>query len=219
VNAIARVRNDACVAWEWVNTVGTAAVGLAGIAATYLSGKRQVTSARQVARDQADASLRAQREDRNQRRIEVAYPQLLGIVADTTEWLERAATFMDGNTGEEPPDPPEGIASRTQSELDDGVSISMIWSPLVKQGWLAAVCSPQIQALTGAWSHEVAAAVHFTKEFAYVRATPPGAQILREHFRRHHMAASEVEGKLRAQAWRELRGEDAGYVPGASSDT
>jgi hypothetical protein len=75
------------MSWDWVAPTGTAVVGLAGITATYLSGKRQVSSARELANDQVTAAATARREERNQRRIEAAYPALLDVLSEGADWL------------------------------------------------------------------------------------------------------------------------------------
>jgi hypothetical protein len=138
------------VAWEWVGPTGTAVVGLGGIAATYFSGRRQVGAARQVARDQANAGLRAQREERNQRRLEGAYPNLLDVIAAGTEWLWEVDAFMSAETADAtPPGQPDGVAQ------------------LMRQGSLTAIWSPQVALLVRDWSRAVGSAYSAARRMGY----------------------------------------------------
>jgi hypothetical protein len=86
------------MAWEWVAPAGTALVGVAGIAGTYWATRRQadaaLTSSREsnenalaVARRQDEAHLAALREERLQRRLEMAYQELLVRLSQTWQWV------------------------------------------------------------------------------------------------------------------------------------
>jgi hypothetical protein len=124
---VACVRQYPVVAVEWAGPVATGVVGLGGIAATYFSGRRQISSIRQVALDQAAASLAAQREERHQRRIETAYPVLLDVLAEGAEWIWRTDAFMTGDTTDDrPPDQPERVKNLAQHG-----SLTSVWSPEV----------------------------------------------------------------------------------------
>lgn len=78
------------MAWEWVAPVaaasGTAIVGGTGIIVTPRVGRRQQTTALAVAQQQADAQVAVAREERQQRRLEAAYLELLKAVTKIHYW-------------------------------------------------------------------------------------------------------------------------------------
>lgn len=120
--------------WEWVAPVATATsgaiVGVAGIIATFKSGRRQTQTALDVAHRQMETALRVAREERNQRRLDEAYPPLLDVLVEGEQWLAAVRDFAWGPwVGEpqlEPPEPPESVVGlRTHSK------ISSVWSPQV----------------------------------------------------------------------------------------
>ena len=75
------------MAWEWVQPVatstGTAIVGVAGIVATLKAGNRQAKVAIDVARQQGDAQVATAREERQQRRLEASYMELLTALSES----------------------------------------------------------------------------------------------------------------------------------------
>ena len=79
------------MAWEWVVPVAGAvtgvAVGLAGIIATYKAGNRQQATALAVVRQQADAQVAVAREERQQRRLEEAYLEMLAALTTIYYWV------------------------------------------------------------------------------------------------------------------------------------
>jgi len=79
------------VAWEWVAPVAGAvtgvAVGLAGIIATYKAGNRQQATALAVVRQQSDAQVAVAREERQQRRLEEAYLEMLAALTSIHYWV------------------------------------------------------------------------------------------------------------------------------------
>jgi hypothetical protein len=130
----AGVAPSGAMAWEWVAPMGTAAVGIAGIVATYLSARQQAFTARQVSNQQAQTLLLAQRVERNQRRIEEAYPLLLDSLSQAKNWAMRVDDYMYGNTDERPPPPPDSAFE------------------LMDHGSLVAVRSPRVADLLEQWS-------------------------------------------------------------------
>jgi len=80
-------RQNLSVAWDWIPPTGTAAVGLAGIAATYFSG----------ARARRDARVLAQEQREQQRRSE-AYIELLTMCLKIHHYLQG----IDLETGKKP---------------------------------------------------------------------------------------------------------------------
>ena len=206
------------MAWEWVAPVGTSVVGIAGIAAAYFSGRRQTRTEREVAADQAAATLRAMREERQQRRIEAAYPMLLDVVAEGSAWLWRVDTFALGGTDDlRPPAQPEAVAS------------------LVQRGSLTSVWSPHVAQLAREWTVAVGSAWSAARRLGYLwedqedqvipnRNVPAGLDLedvaegrvtqvdyLYQRFATSSRKAIGVESRIRDQVWRELRGDDGGY--------
>lgn len=123
--------------WEWVAPAGTAAVGLAGIAATYFGAgraaetakdvsDRSAKTAKEVAERQAEAMLAAQREERHQRRLDAAYPALLDELNQGEGWIALTSEYRVGNGMTEPPTPP-----------------NVLWT-MARQGQLGAVRSPRV---------------------------------------------------------------------------
>lgn len=203
------------MAWEWVAPTSTAALGLAGIAATYWSGRGQTETARAVAERQAQATLHLQREERQQRRIEAAYPVLLDAVAEASVWIWRVDRFVLGefDHGRPPQMPP--AAER-----------------LEMQGSLSAVWSPRVAAMVREWTmaagsaHSCARRLGFSRDDTLVQVINDSVsgepldeagqvarladfkEQLEERFAVHRDRMLAVEVRLRDQVWRELRGED-----------
>jgi hypothetical protein len=191
------------MAWEWVAPVGTATVGLAGIAATYLSGRRQVSAARDVAHDQAEAALRSQREERQQRRIEGAYTVLLEVVGEGLAWLDLAyGVDVDFSSKEKGklPKLPERISN------------------IHLNGSLNAVCSPAIRDMTLRWRGimvSVRETGNLLIELRNGSSTPTRVATFKEFDERYiplHVEGRKLAAKIHEQAWRELKGEDSGQV-------
>lgn len=80
------------MAWEWI---GTSAVGLAGIAATYWTGQRGRDQAEALADAKHTHDLALAREQRQQERQAEAYIELLTLVHSFSAHMARA----DGKTG------------------------------------------------------------------------------------------------------------------------
>lgn len=80
------------MAWEWVapvaGSMATVIVGVAGIVATYKAGNRQQATALAVAvaGQQADAQVATAPEERQQRRLEEAYLEMLSVVTNIRYW-------------------------------------------------------------------------------------------------------------------------------------
>jgi hypothetical protein len=79
------------MAWEWVapvaGSVATVAVGVTGIVATYKAGSRQQATALAAVRQQSDAQVAVAREERQQRRLEAAYSELLVAITEMGYWV------------------------------------------------------------------------------------------------------------------------------------
>ena len=74
----------ASVSWEWI---AAPVVGLAGIIATYLTGGRQQQTALIVANQQTSVQVATAREERQQRRLEGAYLELLTAMTHMHYWV------------------------------------------------------------------------------------------------------------------------------------
>jgi hypothetical protein len=130
------------MAWEWVAPVAgsaaTAIVGVAGIVATYWAGGRQQETALAVARQQANLQVAVAREERQQRRLEEAYLELLSAVAMIHYWVFTVYPIITHK--------PEDYTMPPVPEMPDyGQKEAMwtaYWSPRVEQlvkEWEAAV--------------------------------------------------------------------------------
>jgi hypothetical protein len=79
------------MAWEWVaptaSTTAAIVVGVTGIVATYRAGSRQQATALAVTGQQVDAQVAVAREERQQRRLEEAYLELLAVVTTIRYWV------------------------------------------------------------------------------------------------------------------------------------
>lgn len=103
------------MAWDWVGSVVTGVVGIAGI---YGTGR--------AARDQRRAGLELAREDRQQRRYESAYLELYRTIDRITEWTENALPDWPAPEGYDPlPEPPRAVA-------DEANALQFYWSPEVR---------------------------------------------------------------------------------------
>lgn len=202
--------------WEWVGPAGTAVVAIAGIAATYWSGRGQVQGSREIAERQARLALLTQREERQQRRIEVAYPVLLDAVAEGGLWVWSVDSFTCGDSGLTAPPRMPAAAQR-----------------LEKQGSLSAIWSPQVAYIVREWSLGAGSAYsaafrlsHYWAEYGVQvpkernAVGPDLGDVLDGHasmtgkldgsFRRGRDRMLQAEERLREQVWKELRVESGG---------
>lgn len=199
------------MAWEWVGPISTAVVGVAGIAAAYVSGQRQVATALNVSDRQAETLLLAQREERHQRRLEAAYPPLLDVLAAGDAWAWQVDSFATGDSGRsEPPPMPDDVRR------------------LSERGALTAVWSPQVSALVREWSIGAGSAMSAARRLSYCwrdhgvqkpsDRNSPGPDLtdvlegrathtdqLDGRFRANHERMRMAAVRLREQVWRELR--------------
>ena len=194
------------VVWAWASYAGTVVLGLAGMTITYVTGRRQASNARQIAKDQADVALRTQREERHQRRIEVAYPEMLNVLAEGEEWLDRVGVFLKalvpeptdvGPVDKMPPRPEALRLGRTRGE------IAAVWSPMVEHLFHIWVSN-----LTSAWQTSQS---HYPPSGTW-ETDDRGTQVylptpFEQHRREAYMAALQV----REQVWKELRSEHSGH--------
>lgn len=121
------------MAWEWVQPVATSVAtlgaGVAGIVATYKAGARQQETALTVARQQAEAQLSTAHEERHQRRLELAYTELLMTLSHVYDWVLKVYPMMT-QTAEE-------YTMPLMPELPDRIKAEAImtayWSAEVEQ--------------------------------------------------------------------------------------
>lgn len=206
---------------EWVPVaVGASSgvvVGIAGVIATYKAGKRQADTSVAVAERQVRAAADASREERNQRRLEAAYPPLLDVLTQGHEWIWKLESYVSTGSDERPC-MPEAVR-----DLRNHGAISSVWSP-------------QVAALVNVWSRAAGlASVHATRlghtwehrprEFV---PTPPGFERLTQadvfegrvgqveylvsRFTVALKASLAAEAEIRQQVWQELRGERDGSL-------
>ncbi|GAA2278366.1 hypothetical protein GCM10010402_38740 [Actinomadura luteofluorescens] len=123
-------------------SVGGFGIGLAGIVATYKAGNRQQETALAVAKQQADNQLAVAREERQQRRLETAYTDLLVMLSHVNEWLLRVYPMMTATKEEfTMPSMPE-IPNRIEAEA----ALTAYWSPAIRRlmdDWREAVLKVQ----------------------------------------------------------------------------
>jgi hypothetical protein len=137
-----RPRSMGLMAWEWVapvaGSVTAVAVGITGIVATYKAGNRQQATALAVARQQSDAQVAVAREERQQRRLEEAYLEMLAAITSIHYWVYTVYPIITQT--------PEQFTMPPLPELPDSASKEALWtaywSPRVEQlmkNWEAAV--------------------------------------------------------------------------------
>ena len=105
------------MAWEWVASVGTAVVGVAGIAGTVMSGRWQ-----------ANVTVRLAREERTQARLERSYQEVQRVVERSAQWAASAMPIVGGPGQDLYPLPPEDDAHTLEAS-----ALRLYWSPEVRQ--------------------------------------------------------------------------------------
>ena len=118
------------MAWEWVAPVGTAVVGIAGIAGTVISGRWQ-----------ANVTVRLAREERAQARLERSYQEVQRVVERSAQWAASAMPIVGGPGQDLYPLPPEDDTHTLEAS-----ALRLYWSPEVRQ---------LVQAWTNARNHLV----------------------------------------------------------------
>lgn len=103
--------------WDWV---GTLVVGVAGIIATYMAGARQQKTALAVVRQQIDAQVAVAREERQQKRLEEAYLELLSALRLVHYWVFTVYPPMTNK--------PEGYTMQPLPELPDSAQKEALWT-------------------------------------------------------------------------------------------
>lgn len=105
------------MAWDWVGTVSTAAVGALGIWGTSRTTDKQIAAQRDQSRD-----------ERQEARLEASYTELLSKVGQADDWAYQLMLRWFGEAQTTTDRPP--IYVRSISSL--GV-LSVHWSPRVRQ--------------------------------------------------------------------------------------
>jgi hypothetical protein len=121
--------------WDWV---GTLVVGVAGIIATYMAGARQQKTALAVVRQQIDAQVAVAREERQQKRFEEAYLELLSALTLVHYWVFTVYPPMTNK--------PEGYTMQPLPELPDSAQKEALWT---------AYWSPRVEQLMKEWESTV----------------------------------------------------------------
>jgi hypothetical protein len=190
------------MAWEWVGDAATGVVAVAGIAATYWSGKRQQDTALKVARLNIDAQLASEREERHQRRIENAYDKLLVRLSEVRQWALSVYPLMT-STPEEftmPEMPAPGAGAQHEA------AVTAIWSPRVQQ--LVSQFDAHLRDIIRAgWAITEARRTEST-------GRESGIDSRREHLelQRLKQALYATDAVVRQQIAAELRGEHDGHA-------
>jgi hypothetical protein len=207
------------VAYEWVAPLATSVIGLAGITATYLTAKRQVATARAVVHDQAAAALRAQREERNQKRIETACPSLLDALSENNAWLWKLESFVFHEPESmTPPAQPDNVLKMPHRGAHPAT-----WSPRVAQladEWTIAAASASTHARFMGYLREeqpnaVPGNTDGVEPMDYLEGRASRADHLGAKFKPAHARTHVLNVEIRNQVWRELRSEDNGDAPEA----
>jgi hypothetical protein len=110
------------MAWEWVAPVATSVLGVAGIAGTYLNGRRQTNVTVQLAR-----------EERTQGRLERAYQEVQRVVDRSAQWADATMPMVGGLGQDLYPPPPEN-----DGQVLEASALRLYWSPEVRrlvQAW------------------------------------------------------------------------------------
>jgi hypothetical protein len=118
--------------------VGTVTVGVAGIFATYKAGSRQQNTALEVVRLQAEAQVAVVREERQQRRLEEAYLEMLAAITHIHYWLFTVYPVFTQTV--------EQFTMPPLPELPDSASKEALWT---------AYWSPRVEQLMGDWDAAV----------------------------------------------------------------
>ena len=126
------------VTWEWVaptaGSVAVVVVGVAGIVATYRAGGRQQDTALAVVRQQADAQVAVAREERQQRRLEEAYLEMLAAITNIYYWVFTVYPIVTKT--------PDQFTMPPLPELPDTARKEALWT---------AYWSPRVEQLMKEW--------------------------------------------------------------------
>jgi hypothetical protein len=95
------------MAWEWVALVATAAVGVVGIAFTWLSGKQGRDHAERLARIGNEHAAAMAREERTQQRLADTYVALLEMAERVGQWAQAVRPMMDTSPAQPVPPLPD----------------------------------------------------------------------------------------------------------------
>ncbi|XRQ07371.1 hypothetical protein ACN3XK_64520 [Actinomadura welshii] len=194
------------MAWEWVSPVatstGTLVVGIAGIVATYKAGNRQQETALSVAKQQAEAQASAAREERQQRRLEEAYTDLLITLSHVDDWLHRVYPLITENK--------EQYTMPSMPEIPNRIE---------REAVLTAYWSPQIQRLHTDWRQAVAELRHTGMDIEYIQKQEElgresglnKAEILKS-LPKQKEAVREADQAIRSQVRLELMGQSDGNL-------
>jgi hypothetical protein len=139
---MAQMEQYGLMAWEWVapiaGAVATVSVGVAGIVATYKAGSRQQNTALEVVRQQAEAQIAVAREERQQRRLEEAYLEMLAAITSIHYWVFTVYPALTNTLDQFTMPPLPDLPDNARKEA----LWTAYWSPRVEQlmeDWEAAV--------------------------------------------------------------------------------
>jgi len=175
---------------DWTAAAITGAVGVAGIVGTYLGTRSQIKGQVELARS-----------ERQQRRREESYMELLVLVAEADDWAyDLMQNFAGVGTNKPYPARPR-IYVRTISS--QGV-LSVYWSGRLRQ--LIADLQAQINAATEAWARSQAARANQES----TGARQPQSQLPVEKFLQAKERISQIADMIRNQVSDELSDKHSG---------
>jgi hypothetical protein len=112
------------VAYDWANTLTTAVpsvvLGRSGIIATYKAGNRQQDRALEITRQQSEAQVAVAREERQQKRLEGAYLELLTAITTMHYWVNTVYPVMTST--------PEQFTMPPMPDLPDTARMKAQWT-------------------------------------------------------------------------------------------
>lgn len=201
------------VTWEWVAPVAASAatvvVGLAGIVATYKAGSRQQATALAVARQQTDVQVAAAREERQQRRIEQAYLELLTALTKIHYWVFTVYPMFTST--------PEQFTMPPLPELPDTEQKEALW---------AAYWSPRVEQLVKEWETAVRKLQNLGMRIGLGRSTEQSGQpssinigALLMDLPQRQREVLDADGRVREQVRLELLGKHDGHAEEADAAT
>jgi hypothetical protein len=200
------------VAWEWVAPTATAAasiaVGVTGIIATYRAGSRQQTTALAVAQQQADAQVAVAREERQQRRLEEAYLEMLSALTSIYYWVFTVYPELT--------ETPEQYTMPPLPELSDNARKEALWT---------AYWSPRVEQLMGEWQVTVRRLQSVGMRIGLARSTEQSGQrsgidmaALLVELPNRKREVIDADRRIREQVRLELLGKHDGHAEEVADD-
>jgi hypothetical protein len=187
------------VPWD---TLITGAVGVAGIGGTILAARITSKSQMAVARQQTEAQVAVAREERQQRRLEEAYLEMLAAITSIYYWVPTVYPILT-RMAEEFTMPPLPV-------LPDNAKKEALWT---------AYWSPRVEHLMKGWEQKVFALQHAGMAIGLGRSLEAQGQVPTIDVAAKlielpdlKQAVIEADKKVRYQVRAELIGQDDGRL-------